>query len=279
MEALTLTRPRESEMKISRHADRFMPLPERLLLAISHQPENQCGQLSCKEETVDSALALLQHAFNYFEREIAGKRVLDFGCGYGQQTVAMAKAGAKYVAGLDINQKFLQRGRDLAAQHDLDGRVEFTDKLDECQLGSFDVVISQNSMEHFIQPVEILKIMKSALHPAGKLLITFGPPWFAPYGSHMQFMTRVPWINLMFGEATVMKVRQRFRNDGAMKYEEVEGGLAKMSVAKFERLVLQCGMKIQHKKYECIKGLDFLGKLPVLRELFINHVNCALVAC
>lgn len=279
MEALTLTRPRESETEISRQENRFMPLAERLLLAISHQPEEQNGRLSCKEETIDSALELLRHAFNHFEREITGKRVLDFGCGYGQQTVAMARAGAKYVVGLDINQKFLQRGRDLAALHDLKSRVEFTDKLDNRQLGSFDIVISQNSMEHFVQPVEILKTMKSALNSAGKLLITFGPPWFAPYGSHMQFMTRVPWINLLFDEMTVMKVRNHFRNDGAMKYEEVEGGLAKMSVTKFERLVLQCGMKIQHKKYECIKGLDFLGRLPVLRELFINHVNCALVAC
>jgi len=255
-----------------------MSLAEKLLLAISHQPGNQNGRLSCKEETVAGALELLRHAFNNFEREIAGKRVLDFGCGYGQQTVAMASSGAKYVVGLDINQKFLQRGRDLAAQHDLKGRVEFTDKLDERLPGSFDLVISQNSMEHFVQPVEILEIMKSALNPAGKLLITFGPPWYAPYGSHMQFMTKVPWINLLFDEATVMKVRNHFRRDGAMKYEDVEGGLAKMSVAKFERRVSQCGMKIQHKKYECIKGLDFLGKLPVLRELFINHVNCALVA-
>lgn len=256
-----------------------MSWAEKLLLAISHEPGKQNGRLSCPEETVDSALELLRRAFNNFEREIAGKRVLDFGCGYGQQTVAMAKCGAKAVVGLDINQKFLQRGRDLAAQHGLHGRVEFADKLDARWLGSFDVVVSQNSMEHFVEPERILEIMKAALNPAGKLLVTFGPPWYAPYGSHMQFMTKVPWINLLFAEATVMNVRNRFRRDGATKYEDVEGGLAKMSVAKFERLVSQCGMKIHHKKYECIKGLDFLGRLPALRELFINHVNCALVAC
>jgi SAM-dependent methyltransferase len=278
MEALILTRPRASEEEISRKENRLMPLAERLLLAISRQPGNQNGCLSCKEETIDSALEFLRHAFKNFEREIAGKRVLDFGCGYGQQTVAMAKSGAKYVVGLDINQKFLQRGRDLAAQHGLNGHVEFADKLEERRRGSFDLVISQNSMEHFVRPVEVLEIMKAALNPAGKLLITFGPPWFAPYGSHMQFMTRVPWINLLFDETTVMNVRNRFRRDGAMRYEDVEGGLAKMSVAKFERLVSQCGMKIHYKKYDCIKGLDFLGRLPVLRELFINHVNCALVA-
>lgn len=279
MEALTLARFHGSEEKMNQQEDRDTSLAEKLLLAISRPPEKLYNHLSCKEETVDSALNLLRRAFSDFDREITGKRVLDFGCGYGQQTVAMAKAGAASVVGLDINPNFLQRGRVFAAQYGLSDRVEFADRLDAQLRGNFDVVISQNSMEHFVRPEEIMALMKSALHPTGKLLITFGPPWYAPYGSHMQFMTPLPWVNLMFDETTVMQVRHRFRRDGATRYEEVEGGLAKMSVAKFERLVSQCGMKIHHKKYECIKGLDFLGKLPVLRELFINHINCALVAC
>jgi len=120
--------------------------------------------------------------------------------------------------------------------------------------------------------------MRLALHPAGRLLITFGPPWYAPYGSHMQYFTKVPWVNLLFNEKTVMSVRANFRRDGAKKYEEVDAGLAKMSVGRFERMVSQCGMKVHYKKYECVKGLNFLGRLPGLRELFINHVNCALIA-
>jgi SAM-dependent methyltransferase len=129
--------------------------------------------------------------------------------------------------------------------------VEFTDKLEDRFKNRFDIVISQNSMEHFEDPivisqnsmehfedpVKILDEMKSALNQDGKILITFAPPWFAPYGSHMHFFCKVPWINILFSERTVMKVRSNFRSDGATKYEEVESGLNKMTVTKFERIV------------------------------------------
>ena len=83
--------------------------------------------------------------------------------------------------------------------------------------GGFDIVLSHNSMEHFGDPARILDVMKSALKPDGRLYITFGPPWYAPYGSHMHFFTRVPWVNLLFSERTVMAVRARYRNDADRK--------------------------------------------------------------
>jgi hypothetical protein len=131
-------------------------------------------------------------------------------------------------------------------------------------------------MEHYSEPRVILEEMKSALKPGGTILITFGPPWFAPYGSHMHFFTTMPWLNLLFSERTVMNVRAHFRGDAATRYEDVEFGLNKMSVAKFERIAAETGLKISQRKYECIKGLDFLGKIPRARELFINNISCAL---
>jgi 2-polyprenyl-3-methyl-5-hydroxy-6-metoxy-1,4-benzoquinol methylase len=42
------------------------------------------------------------------------KRVLDFGCGDGFQTVALARAGASEVMGVDINPIRLKHGRGMA---------------------------------------------------------------------------------------------------------------------------------------------------------------------
>ena len=92
----------------------------------------------------------------------------------------------------------------------------------------------------------------------------------------MQFFTNVPWVHLLFSEKVIMNVRKLYRSDGAEKFEEVESGLNKMSVAKFERIIKESGMKIVFKNYECIRGLNFLGKIPWVRELFINHVSVAL---
>jgi hypothetical protein len=71
----------------------------------------------------------------------------------------------------------------------------------------------------------VLDEMRLAACPGGCVLITFFEPWLSPYGSHMSHFTRVPWINVLFSERTVMNVRSLFRSDGATRYEDVEGGL------------------------------------------------------
>jgi SAM-dependent methyltransferase len=133
-------------------------------------------------------------------------------------------------------------------------------------------VISLNSFEHFPDPGDALAEMTSLLRPGGLLLITFGPPWFAPYGSHMHFFTRVPWVNLLFSEAVVMQVRQRYRPDGALRYEDVESGLNKMTVRRFEELVERSGLTLEHRAYRGIRGLNLLTRIPVLRELCTTNV-------
>jgi SAM-dependent methyltransferase len=141
---------------------------------------------------------------------------------------------------------------------------------------SFDVVISQDSFEHFPQPETALNEMSSLLKGAGVILIAFGPPWFAPYGSHMNFFCKVPWLNILFPEKAVMRARSHFRNDGATSYEEVESGLNRMTIAKFESIIATCNLKLTYRKYECSKGMNWLSKVPLVRELFINHVTAVL---
>jgi SAM-dependent methyltransferase len=167
----------------------------------------------------------------------------------------------------------VQKGQKLAKQLGVEKQVEFSYSLADHFKSRFDMVISQNSMEHYKYPDEVLNDMKSALRQDGTILITFGPTWFAPYGSHTSFFTKIPWVNLIFDEKTVMKVRSHFRNDRASKYEEIDGGLNKMSVRKFERIISNSGMKILYRKYDCFKNIIVLGKLPLMRELFINHIS------
>ena len=224
-----------------------------------------------------NALDLVRREFPDFARRIAGTAVLAFGCGNGWQSVAMAHAQASYVMGVDTNDRCLKNARLLAGRLGLPAeRVEFVSTLPDGSRGRFDLAISQNSFEHFPDPALILQQMASALRPGGEVLITFGPPWFSPYGSHMFFFTRVPWVNILFPERTVMRVRRQFRSDGATRYEEVEGGLNRMTVARFERLIRESGLRLEWKRYRCVKGIDRLQALPRLRELFITHVSCVL---
>ncbi len=216
-------------------------------------------------------LSSLRVAFPALDEIIAGQRVVDFGCGVGTQAVGLALAGARAVIGVDINDRYLAQGRALAARHGVP--VVFAQAAPSEQV---DVVISKDSMEHFRDPREALRQMSAMLAPGGRALITFSPPWFSAYGAHMQFMTPVPWVHLLFPESVVMEARSRYKSDGARRYQDVEGGLNKMSLGKFEGLIQNSGLIVERLCYTATKRLPVVTRVPLLRELLTVRVDCTL---
>ena len=200
---------------------------------------------------------------------IRGSDVLDFGCGAGAQSIACLDAGARSVVGVDTNLATL-----AIAQRSARDSVRFTDRLD-LKTDRFDVIISQDSMEHFDNPESILDLWRRVLCPGGRVYVTFGPPWYAPYGAHMHFFTKVPWVHLLFPEHTVMRVRSHYRNDGALRYEQVPGGLGRLSVAKFEALIRRSGFRVEWIRRDTIKGIPG-ARLPIVRELLTNNIAAIL---
>ena len=85
---------------------------------------------------------------------IQGKTVIDFGCGRGYQAVEMAKRGAGKVIGLDIQEKMLSIGAELAKQSSVDDRCIFTTNTRELA----DIIVSLDAFEHFLDPAAILQI-------------------------------------------------------------------------------------------------------------------------
>ena len=255
-----------------------MTLAERILLALSRPVGSKDYGSDCRCSTDgDSALSRLESAFPEFRDRIKGKRVLDLGCGEGYQVVAMAENGAASAIGIDPHFPSLARAQALLERHRPPVPVHFFPTADASLQNSVDIVISQNSFEHIPEPVAALESMKRLLVPGGLVMITFCPPWYAPYGAHMHFFTKVPWVNLLFSERTVMTVRSRFRADAARRYEDVEMGLNRMSIRKFERIVAASGMTVAWRRYVCVKKMDFLSRVPLARELFINVASCVLV--
>jgi len=252
-----------------------MYLSERLLLLFCKK-NVLLREVSYSDWTVDTALNLLNRVYVDFKSTVFDKDVLDFGCGEGYQSIGMAMIGAKHVVGVEINDRFRDVMSRLIEKYSLHNKVSAEKYIDNSVPRKFDIIISQNSFEHFDKPRVVMDTFKKLIKSDGKILITFGPPWFAPYGSHMQYFTGVPWVNLFFSERTVMRVRSRYRSDGANKYTEVESGLNKMTITKFKRIVQESGLKVQYLHLECSKGFNFMGKLPLLRELFVNRISCIL---
>lgn len=203
---------------------------------------------------------------------IEGKRIVDFGCGEGYQAVTFALQGAEHVLALDIDHASLGTARRTAVSHDVDDRIRFATEARTQDHGSYDFVISINSMEHFSDPEAVLASMISLLKPGGCLLVSFDPTWYSPWGAHMHFFTRIPWVHLLFPESTVMKVRSRYRDDGAARYEEVRGGLNRMSIARFERLMSTAGVATTSIDRIGVKGIRAFARIPVLRELLVPKI-------
>lgn len=167
---------------------------------------------------------------------LPGRVFLDIGCGPGDQVIGAAQAGAREAVGIDKIEIGLRIGETNAASLGVDARVRFTtEPLTTLGEGWADVALSQNSFEHLEEPAAVLRDVYHALKPGGQFFVTFGPPWWHPFGVHHMFMIKLPWAHLVFSERTILRVRQLFRPNEPACWNDV--ALNRMTIAKLERLV------------------------------------------
>lgn len=234
---------------------------------VEYSDSTDAAALTRRKVPVDP-LENLRREFANLGELVRNRDVLDFGCGFGDQAAALASEFAARVTGLDAHAGVL-----AAARQRYGHLACFTSCLGR---ETYDVIVSQDAMEHFDKPRLALNAMAAALRPGGLILLTFGPPWWAPYGAHMRYFCPIPWLQLWFSEKTVMAVRARYRHDGARHYEEVEGGLNKLSLRTFERIVRTSGLRLIECRYVAVKKMQFLTKVPLIRELATVVVTAVL---
>ena len=187
-----------------------------------------------------------------FLEEVRGKEIIDFGCGEGAEAVEMAAAGAAHVTGLDIQAHLLERARARAQAAGLSGRCEFVTATN----GRADLVISIDAFEHFRNPEEILARMCELLKPGGRIVASFGPTWYHPLGGHL--FSIFPWAHLIFSEAALIAWRSGFKTDGATTFAETAGGLNRMNIARFERIVRDSPLQVESIEPVPIRRLKWL---------------------
>ena len=72
---------------------------------------------------------------------IIGKRILDFGCGDGFQSIALSQRGAASVVGIDSNSNKLDNAHKLLSDYNNNSNVEFINHVDESLKGNIDIFI------------------------------------------------------------------------------------------------------------------------------------------
>jgi SAM-dependent methyltransferase len=203
-------------------------------------------------------------------QEIAGKTVIDFGCGAGREAIEMAARGARRVIGIDIRESHLEQARQAADRAGLSHKCCFTTDTSE----PADLIFSIDSFEHFEQPAEILQMMRRLVKGDGKAIIEFGPPWYHPLGGHL--FSVLPWAHLIFSEKSLLRWRSDFKSDGATRFHEIEGGLNQMTIRRFRRLVERSDFRFAHFEAVPIRKAQILLN-PLTEEFFTAIVRCHLV--
>jgi SAM-dependent methyltransferase len=237
----------------------------RILKVISPGEPNVCSGAVYDRK---SKLKILMG--EHFFAQIAGKVVIDFGCGEGRDAVEMAQNGASRVIGLDIREEVLRVAGERAARAGVAGICVFATAVRE----QADAIVSLDAFEHFADPAEILRIMSGMLRSDGEALISFGPTWYHPLGGHL--FSVFPWAHLIFSERALIRWRATFKTDGATRFSETAGGLNQMTIARFQRLVDGSPLRFSSLELVPIRKLRRLHN-RLTREFTTAIVRCRLV--
>ncbi|HEX7131035.1 MAG TPA: class I SAM-dependent methyltransferase [Iamia sp.] len=170
-------------------------------------------------------------------------RLLDAGCGTGEQTLGVARAHSDAeVVGVDLNAASIAFARDLARRHGIAARFETADLLGPLDgLGSFDVIVSVGVLHHLDQPARALARLRAVAAPGARLVAML-------YG--------------VYGRAPLFDARDAFARAAGTDDRE-----ARLAVAADVRLGVNRGPA--HLAREAVRRLRFgpdLGPVEAVRR-------------
>lgn len=132
--------------------------------------------------------------------DLAGKRLLDFGCGAGASTMRLTRLLPETeLVGVELEADLLRLARRRAAHHGASATFQLSPSPNSLpDVGPFDVINFEAVYEHLLpderQP--ILEAVWGALKPGGVLLVSELPHRWFPIEWHT---TRLPFINYLPG--------------------------------------------------------------------------------
>ena len=203
--------------------------------------------------------------------DLAGKTVLDYGCGGGADMVELVRRGAAHVIGLEIRQWLLDAARRNAKAAGVTDRCTFTLRTPPAL--RVDAITCTNVMEHVEDPDGVLADMAGLLAPGGRVYLTFSPPWYHPYGGHL--FSVFPWAHVLLTERAMMRWR-RALTPGATVQRYRDCGLNQTSVGQFLRVLERSPLRAETLELIPIRPLCRLHN-RLTRELLTSGVRCRLV--
>lgn len=133
-----------------------------------------------------------------FMGDIAGKKILDLGCGSGRVGVKLAAAGAESVVGLDLSTVAVEKANQLAREMSVSNfHATQSSFSSHGFLNTFDYVLCVNMLHHTDEQDLVLNHIYMSLKEGGALIVlennSFNPlfiPFFIIFGALKPHLTR-----------------------------------------------------------------------------------------
>lgn len=251
-----------------------------------------------QSETEAAGVGTFTDLFADLPSALAGKTVLDFGCGYGGKTVEYGRTAALAV-GVEPFPHVIETASRYAAH--VGSVAEFkVCTQDRVPYGdeTFDIVISHDVLEHVDNPEVSLREIRRVLRPGGVAYIVC-PPYDGALSHHLDYVTTAPGLHWVFSAETLVAAVNRLLVDGRFNTmpqpaprlgwkgdRQVLPGLNGMTGPQFEQMAGAIFSettirfrKIGARRLPALAGmLDLVGRLsPVIRDGLTSSIVAKLI--
>lgn len=235
---------------------------------------------------------------NFDPSAIAGKDVLDFGCGEGDLSFIVAEMSPRSIVAIDVDEDRVESARrrvtELKPAVEPDFRAATTMDTIDLPDASVDLLLCFDVLEHILDYENILPEWERVLRPGGRVMIWW-VPWYHPYGHHIESLVPLPWAHAVFSDRTLIETCSRIYDmdefepriwdldeSGAKKPNKWTDmtelpDVNKLTMRRFESICRRIGLRTDRRELHGFassgpaKLTHALTRVPLLREYFTAY--------
>ena len=220
--------------------------------------------------------------------DLAGKAVLEAGCGFGGVLSGLQERfGLGEALGMDLDSEMVASG---LGRCPAGVRLETGDFL-AMEGRKFDFIVMRDVLEHIVEVEAALAKAAAMLAPGGSLYVTFAP-FYSPFGGHQHngsgLFSRVPWLQMLPEPLfrRLMRLRGNSYKTAAGLVSDMDTVLrTRLTLDRYRKAVAGAGLREAYSAQYAVRpdyrikfGLPQMRfpAMPVLDELFCTGVESLL---